>query len=796
MTRPAVAGLTVLGTVAAWASISEMTGAGIPLFRPDSSAIQVLLNTSFQAGATNADGHTVVTSGSNPLQALTAATAQWNRIPSALIDFLPVQSTVLSNANDGKFVVTIQDTASNRSAVGPSLAITSYWYYDDGTITDSDILFNPNLTIGGVLYPFSTDHSLGSFDLQSVLAHELGHSLGAIHTPVIGATMFQSQSAFLSYISVAEATLHQALSADDVSFATIRYPAPTAAAQFGWIAGKVAFSTGAAVAGALVVAVDPAAGTTVGGLASTSDGSYRLDGVLPGNYLVYAQPANGPMMTASLTGVPNTSQVNTYFRTTFAGGNAAPNSVPVTAGQASAANISVDPASPGMQVAYLGTGSVGGSDWTSVNGPKASPAGSPVDLLLWGNGLNSAIAQSQIRLLGPGITMRAGTLRAPANSTVGGYAPLRFTVDLAPLATGAVPVTIAVVKGTDAAVYSGGFVIVGAASGCTYTLSSKQFSVPAGGGQGTVAVTAGTGCAWTATSDASWLKIASTTAVSGNGSVYFSADPNPSAIVRSASLTVAGQTVSVNQAATYSGAAPVISSVVNGASFQAGIESGSWVTIMGTNLANTSPGRTWRTDEIVNGKLPTTLDGVSVTIDGRMAFVEYISPTQINVQAPTDGWTGAASVVVTNNGTVSAAGTAQLQAFAPACFQYSSSGTLYAIATRYPDNTLVGNPATAQGTVAAARGDVLVLWATGFGPTNPATAAGTVVSGAPSVTTLPLVTVGDTPVTVISGVLSPGFEGLYQIAIQLPASVPLGLSAVRASVGGYTSPAGVNLFIQ
>jgi uncharacterized protein (TIGR03437 family) len=796
MNKPAVVGVTVLTTVAAWASISEMTSAGIPLFRPDSPAIQVLLNTSFQAGATNADGHTVVTSGSNPMQALTAATAQWNRIPSALINFLPVQSTTVPNQNDGKFVVTIQDTPANRSALGSALAITSYWYYDDGTISDSDILFNPNLTIGGVLYPFSTDHSLGSFDLQSVLAHELGHSLGATHTPVIGATMFQSQSAFLSYISVAEATLHQALSADDVSFATTRYPAPTAAAQFGSIAGKVAFSTGAVVAGALVVAVDAAAGTTIGGLASTRDGTYRLDGVRPGSYLVYAQPANGPMMAANLTGVPNTSQVNTFFRATFAGGNTAPNAVPVTAGQASTANISVDPASPGMQVAYLGTGSAGGSDWASVNGPKASPAGSPVDLLLWGNGLDSTVTQSQIRLIGPGISLRAGTLHTPPNSTVGGYAPLRFTVDLAPLATGANPVTIAVVKGTDAAVYSGGFVIVGAASGCTYTLSSKQFSVPAGGGQGTVAVTAGTGCAWTAASGASWLKIASTTAASGNGSVFFAADPNASAIVRSASLTVAGQTVIVSQAGASSGATPVISSVLNGASFQAGIESGSWVTITGTNLANTNPGRTWRTDEIVEGKLPATLDGVSVTIDGRTAFVEYISPTQINVQAPTDGSTGAVSVVVTNNGAVSAAGTAQLQVFAPACFQYSSSGTLYAIATRYPDNTLVGNPATTPGTVAAAPGDVLILWATGFGPTNPATAAGTVVAGAPAVATLPSVTVGGTPVTVIGGALSQGFEGLYQIAIQLPASVPVGLSAIRASVGGYTSPAGVNLFVQ
>src|SRR5713226_4671711 len=88
--------------------------------------------------------------------------------------------------------------------------------------------------------------------------------------------------------------------------------------------------------------------------------------------------------------------------------------------------------------------------------------------------------------------------------------------------------------------------------------------------------------------------------------------------------------------------------VVNGASFQAGICAGSWVTIQGTKVANSS--RTWRTSEIVNGKLPTQLDGVSVQINGKPAYVEYISPTQINVQAPSDTAVGPVNVQVTNNG--------------------------------------------------------------------------------------------------------------------------------------------------
>jgi uncharacterized protein (TIGR03437 family) len=465
--------------------------------------------------------------------------------------------------------------------------------------------------------------------------------------------------------------------------------------------------------------------------------------------------------------------------------------VPVTAGQVGAVDISVDPASPGMQVAFLGTGSAGGTDFAYIAGPKASLAGGPVDLLLWGSGINSTIAESQIRLIGPGIAMRAGTLHTQSSAGEQGFTPLRFTVDLAPVASGNIPVTLAVIKGTDAAVYSGGFVIAGPAAGCTYTVSAKQFSELAAGGQGTVAVTAGTGCAWTAASGASWLKIVSTTAPGGNGSVSFAADPNPNAVVRSATLTVAGQTVVVNQAGVPAGAPPVISSVIDAASFQAGIEAGSWVAIKGTNLANTA--RSWGAEDIVYGRLPTSLDGVSVTIDGEAAFVSYISPIQINVQAPTDTATGTVNVVVTNNGAASAPAKALLQTFAPAFFQYS--GTSYAIATRV-DYTLVGNPSAIPGTVAAAPGDVLILWATGFGQTNPATGAGAEVVGGPAVATLPTVTVGGTSVKVLGAALSQGNAGLYQVAIQLPASLPSGNLAIRASVQGFNSATGVNLFVR
>jgi len=226
---------------------------------------------------------------------------------------------------------------------------------------------------------------------------------------------------------------------------------------------------------------------------------------------------------------------------------------------------------------------------------------------------------------------------------------------------------------------------------------------------------------------------------------------------------------------------PTVTSVLNGASFQPGIEAGSWVMIKGVNLANT-------VGLAASGNLPTQLDGVSVTIDGIAAFVDYISPTQINVQAPSDSTLGPVNVVVTNNGAVSAPATAQLQAAAPAFFMYL--GTSYALASRLPGYAQVGQPSAP-----AKPGDTLVLWGTGFGATNPAVAAGTVVTGTPAVVTAPTVTVGGMAIPVINAILTVGSAGLYQITIQLPANVPTGAVALQASVGGVPSPAGVTIFV-
>lgn len=86
------------------------------------------------------------------------------------------------------------------------------------------------------------------------------------------------------------------------------------------------------------------------------------------------------------------------------------------------------------------------------------------------------------------------------------------------------------------------------AAACTYSINPTNQSVAAAASTGTVAVTAGAGCSWTAVSTApTWLTVTSGASGSGNGSVGYSVAANTGA-ARSGSVTIAGQTFTVNQA--------------------------------------------------------------------------------------------------------------------------------------------------------------------------------------------------------------------------------------------------------
>jgi uncharacterized protein (TIGR03437 family) len=229
---------------------------------------------------------------------------------------------------------------------------------------------------------------------------------------------------------------------------------------------------------------------------------------------------------------------------------------------------------------------------------------------------------------------------------------------------------------------------------------------------------------------------------------------------------------------------------VNGASFQPGIAPSTWATIQGENLASTTA--TWDSS-IVNGNLPTALAGVSVTFGSRPAYVQYVSPTQINLVVP-DVPAGGAQVTV-KNGTLSGFTTTNAKIYSPAFFPWPNNQP---VAT-HTDFTYAAKNGTFTGatTVAAKPGEVIILWGTGFGPTTPVppvgkeTPATEIYYGA-----LPVIQLNNTPVTVLSSVLAPGWAALFQIAIRIPANIADGDWPIQATVGGETSPTGVVLAVR
>jgi uncharacterized protein (TIGR03437 family) len=236
----------------------------------------------------------------------------------------------------------------------------------------------------------------------------------------------------------------------------------------------------------------------------------------------------------------------------------------------------------------------------------------------------------------------------------------------------------------------------------------------------------------------------------------------------------------------------VISNVENGASFLAGFSQGSWITITGANLSGTT--RIWTSADFNGNSLPTSLDQVSATIDGKPAYIYYISPTQINALSPADTALGSVPVQVTCAGKTSNVLNGTEAAFSPALFMFSPQGQKYAAAVR-TDGQYIGPASLYPGlTIPAKAGDILQLYGTGFGPTNPTTDFSQKLSGAPPTANTVTATIGGVAATVLfAGLVA---SGEYQFDIVVPAGAPSGDNLVVLTVGGMTSQANAYLTLQ
>jgi uncharacterized protein (TIGR03437 family) len=271
----------------------------------------------------------------------------------------------------------------------------------------------------------------------------------------------------------------------------------------------------------------------------------------------------------------------------------------------------------------------------------------------------------------------------------------------------------------------------------------------------------------------------------GSGAVTYTVGPNPGA-ARVGTVTIAGQTFSVQQSAAGVVALLKATGVVNAANFQPVIAPGSFVTIYGENLASAE--LSW--DSAIRGGkwLPTTLGGVRVLVNGRECFVYFVSPTQVNVLTPPDTVAGPVPVEVqTFNGTTTT--TVSMARFSPALFAYSAAGRLYPAALFANERVYVAAPGILPGAASrpAKPGDSIVLYANGLGTTNPPYPPGEGLTMAYPISDLSLVrvTVRGVPAAVqYAGMV---YAGLFQVNIQVPDGIGEGDLPVVLHIGGQST---------
>ena len=232
-------------------------------------------------------------------------------------------------------------------------------------------------------------------------------------------------------------------------------------------------------------------------------------------------------------------------------------------------------------------------------------------------------------------------------------------------------------------------------------------------------------------------------------------------------------------------------SIANSAAGIAGFYApNTFLSIYGQNLAYVT--RAIGPDDISGGMLPTVLPGtgVRVLINQISADIWYVSPTLVNVLVPLVLIAGPATVQLEVDGLAGPAVTITLGATAPAFFQADAT-TVLAV---HLDGSLVAVSAPAHA------GEVIVLFASGMGPTLPAQISNTLAPAAAQISAISdfQVLLNGTTVSasrVLYAGAAPGFAGLYQINLLLPGDAPSN-PEIRIAVADRMSPAGRILPLQ
>jgi hypothetical protein len=206
---------------------------------------------------------------------LNGAAGEWSSVAEANLTFASMTvEDIRASASDHKNSISMaEDLFANQKA----LAFTTPVHDDAGNLVDTDIQIDVSI-------PSS------KYNLQQLVAHELGHALGLDHSAVISATMYP-------WVAPNVAT---PLDSDDRNGIAAIYPRLERVGGAA-LAGKVMGDSGAVFA-AQVVAVNDR-GEPVATALTDQNGEFMLRGVAAGDYRIYAEPLDGPVAVGNLTGV-------------------------------------------------------------------------------------------------------------------------------------------------------------------------------------------------------------------------------------------------------------------------------------------------------------------------------------------------------------------------------------------------------------------------------------------------------------------------------------------------------------
>ena len=231
--------------------------------------------------------------------------------------------------------------------------------------------------------------------------------------------------------------------------------------------------------------------------------------------------------------------------------------------------------------------------------------------------------------------------------------------------------------------------------------------------------------------------------------------------------------------------------------------SGSWLEIKGTNLADPADPRLtvatnlgqWTSSDFNGVNAPTSLDGISVSINGKPAYVWYLSPTQLNVQAPEDSTLGNVAITVTNCKATSPQFMFARQPLAPGLLapaNYSANGTQYMVATFVSDGAYVLNTSTGASFGLNSRpansGDLIIAYGIGFGDVTPAILPGVIVQQSNALANPVTISFGSANATLASAGLAGNFVGLYEFYITVPPGLANGDYRINVTQNGTIVP--------